>query len=217
MVHHSSCGGRDTHVHWITHRCTACRAAEHRCRVIPDIQSAGSHIHEMMDLCISGSVVCIITSNTYILDVRYCIGVVQYIGAHAVPRYTQWHTNSTSNTYALMSAYRDVGYHMSRTMDQGSRGSGVSCPETVYRIATSSPHTVWRVEHMLALLLSMHLQWHYMCHARCSTWATSQYHHSPESWFRGGYPDDHISAMSCLATPCPRVHIPDSMCCYCMP
>ena len=29
---------------------------------------------------------------------------------------------------ALMSADRDVGYHMSRIMDQGSRGSGVSCP-----------------------------------------------------------------------------------------
>ena len=126
--------------------------------VHPDIQSAGSHIHEMVDLCISGSVVCIITSNTCILDARCCIGVVQYIGAHAVPRYTQWRTNDTSNTPALMSADRDVGYHMSRIMDQGSRGSGVSCPETVSRIAHIVSTLCMECRADAALLTPMHVQ-----------------------------------------------------------
>ena len=54
-----------------------------------DHEVARVHIHEMVDLCISGSVVCIITRNTCIMDARCCIGVVQYIGAYAVPRYTQ--------------------------------------------------------------------------------------------------------------------------------
>ena len=137
------------------------------------IKSAGSHIHEMVDLCNSGSVVCIITSNTCIMDARCCIGVVQYIGAHAVPRYTQWHTNDTSNTSALMGADRDVGYHMSRTMDQGSRGSGVSCPETVSRIAHIVSTLRMACRAHAALLTPMHVQWHYMCHARCKVWATS--------------------------------------------
>ena len=117
-----------------------------------------------------GSVVCIITSNTCIRDARCCIGVVQYIGAHAVPRYTQWATNDTSNTPALMSADRDVGYHMSRIMDQGSRGSGVSCPETVSRIA-HIVHTLRMAGGAhVALLTPMHVQRHYLSHVRCRDW-----------------------------------------------
>ena len=137
-VVYSSCGGVDT--------------------TRPLITSAGSHIPRMVDLCYSGSVVCIITRNTCIMDARCCIGVVQYIGAYAVPRYTQLLTNDTSNTPALMSADRDVGYHMSRIMDQGSRGSGVSCPETVSRIA-HIVHTLRMAGGAhVALLTPMHVQ-----------------------------------------------------------
>ena len=136
------------------------------------ITSAGSHIHEMVDLGNSGSVVCIITRITCIMHARCSIGVVQYIGAHAVPRYTQWHTNDTSNTPALMSAERDVGYHVSRIMDQGSRGSGVSCPETVSRIAHIVSTRCMACRAHVALLPSMHGQWHYMHHATSSRWAS---------------------------------------------
>ena len=75
-----------------THRCTACRAAEHRWSCYP-----GYQISRVLDptstrwwiSATPGSVVCIITRNTCIMDARCCIGVVQYIGAYAVPRYTQ--------------------------------------------------------------------------------------------------------------------------------
>ena len=168
--------------------------------VHPDIQSAGSHIHEMVDLCISGSVVCIITRNTCIMDARCCIGVVQYIGAHAVPRYTQLHTNDTSNTSALIGADRDVGYHMSRIMDQGSRGSGVSCPETVSRIAhiVSTHRMACRAHASIASLYAPAMALH--CHATMQSMgniSNTLILRNHGSW--DGYPDDHISAMSCLA------------------
>ena len=166
-----------------TTHCVWCRAAVMKVTVCssscggvdttrPLITSAGSHIHEMVDLCNSGSVVWIITSTPALMVHGGALVLYNTIGAHAVPRYTQWHTNDTSNTTALMSADRDVGYH--HVQDHGPRiqGSGVSCPETVSRIAHIVSTRCMACRAHVALLPSMHGQWHCMPHARCSRWAS---------------------------------------------
>ena len=75
-----------------THRCTDAEQQNTVGGVIP-----GYQISRVLDptstrwwiSATHGSVVCIITSITCIMDARWSIGVVQYIGAYAVPRYTQ--------------------------------------------------------------------------------------------------------------------------------
>ena len=89
---------------------------------------------------------------------------------------------------------------MSRIMDQGSRGSGVSCPETVSRIAhiVSTHRMACRAHASIASLYAPAMALH--CHATMQSMgniSNTLILRNHGSW--DGYPDDHISAMSCLA------------------